>query len=363
MGLSRATVSATVAQLLADGWADERAAATTAGGRGRPPLQLALTQQAGVAVGVDLGRSHARVALATLGHHVLAEQALHLEESWNSAEAVEAVEKLVDEVVAGAGVARTSIVGIGLGLPAPLDTTGHATSITIPPDWVREDPARALAQRMGVPVVVDNDANLGALAEARWGAGRHFDTLFYVKASTGIGAGLVLGGRLFRGSSGTAGEIGHFTVDEHGLVCRCGSRGCLEVRVGGPALVAQVAHSGAPIASVADLVAAARGGDPAATRVLADAGETLGVAIAAVLNLINPDRVVLGGDLGAAGELVLASLRERLGRHALASAVRSASVVQSRLGERAGALGAVLLVLTEAERFATPARATTPARR
>ena len=127
--------------------------------------------------------------------------------------------------------------------------------------------------------------------------------------------------------------------------------------MGGPALVAQVAHSGAPIACVADLVTAARAGDPGATRVLADAGETLGVAIAAVLNILNPDRVVLGGDLGAAGELVLASLRERLGRHALASAVRSVSVVQSQLGERAGALGAVLLVLTEAERFVTPTRA------
>jgi predicted NBD/HSP70 family sugar kinase len=203
-----------------------------------------------------------------------------------------------------------------------------------------------------VPVVADNDANLGALAEARWGAGRGSETLFYVKASTGIGAGLVLDGRVFRGSAGSAGEIGHLAVDQDGLVCRCGSRGCVEVRAGGPALLAQVAHSAAGMDSVAELIAAARSGDLACTRVLADAGEALGVALAAVLNILNPDRVVLGGDLGGAGELVLASLRERLARHALASAVRSASVVQGVLGERAEALGAVLLVLTEAERFA-----------
>jgi predicted NBD/HSP70 family sugar kinase len=354
IGLSRGTVSTAVAQLVQAGWVDERPASAALSGRGRPPTLLALTQRAGVAIGVDLGRSHARVVLAHLGHEVLAEQARELGESWRATDAVDAVESLVDDVLAAAGVERAGIVGIGLGLPAPLDTSGHSTSITIPPDWVREDPAGALAQRLGVPVVVDNDANLGALAEARWGAGRRSNTLFYIKASTGIGAGLVLDGRVFRGSTGTAGEIGHFTVDEDGLVCRCGSRGCLEVRAGGPALVAQVAHSGAEIASVADLIAAARRGDLACTRVLADAGETLGVALAAVLNIVNPDRVVLGGELGAAGELVLASLRERLGRQALPSAVRSASVVQGQLGERAEALGAVLLVLTEEERFTPP---------
>jgi predicted NBD/HSP70 family sugar kinase len=224
---------------------------------------------------------------------------------------------------------------------------------------MREDPAVAFAERLGVPVVVDNDANLGALAEARWGAGRRAETLVYVKASTGIGAGLVIGGRVFRGSSGTAGEIGHFSVDDDGLVCRCGSRGCLEVHAGGRALIAQVAHAGAGISSVPELIAAARDGDLACTRVLADAGEKLGLALAAVLNILNPDRVVLGGELGAAGELVLASLRERLRRHALASAVSSTTVVQGELGERAEALGAVLLVLTEPERFTslqTPTR-------
>lgn len=351
LGLSRATVSATVAQLKLDGWVDEQPGSTGFSGRGRPPTLLLLTQQSGLAVGVDLGRRHARVVLATLGHEVLAEQAIEMQESWLVAEAVDAVESLLDEVLASAGAGRAGIVGIGLGLPAPLDTSGHSTSITIPPDWVQAEPADAISQRLGVPVVVDNDANLGALAEARWGAGRQSETLFYVKASTGIGAGLVLGGRVFRGSAGTAGEIGHLTVDENGLVCRCGSRGCLEVRAGGPALVAQVAQVAAGITSLSQLIAAAKSGDLACTRVLADAGEALGVALAAVLNLINPDRVVLGGELGGAGELVLSSLRERLGRHALASAVSSASVVQGVLGERAEALGAVLLVLTEAERF------------
>jgi predicted NBD/HSP70 family sugar kinase len=351
LALSRATVSATAAQLKQEGWVDEQPGPPGFAGRGRPPTLLRLTRQAGLAVGVDLGRTHARVVLADLGHEVLAEQALVMDETWHIAEAVEAVDTLVDAVVAAAGVRRSDIAGMGLGLPAPLDAFGHSTSATIPPDWVREDPAEVLAQRLRIPVVVDNDANLGALAEARWGAGRGYEVLVYVKASTGVGAGVVLGGRVFRGSAGTAGEIGHFTLDVDGHVCRCGSRGCLEVRAGGPALVAELANSAVRVHTVTDLVAAARGGDPACTRVLADAGERLGVALAAVLNILNPDRVVLGGELGAAGELVLASLRERLSRHALASAVRSASVAQAELGERAEALGAVLLVLTEAERF------------
>jgi predicted NBD/HSP70 family sugar kinase len=351
MGLSRTTVSATVSKLMQDGWVDERPGGAAAPGRGRPPSLLALTQQAGIAVGVDMGRSHARVVLAHLGHEILAERSLVLDEHWEPTRALRAVEQVVADVVEAAGVARAAIVGVGLGLPAPLDTSGHSTSITIPPDWVHEDPARVLADRLGVPVVVENDANLGALAEARWGAGQHATTLFYVKASTGIGAGVVLDGRLFRGSTGTAGEIGHFTLDEEGLVCRCGSRGCLEVRAGGPYLVAQVAHSGSRVTSLSELIAAAKSGDLACTRVLADAGETLGVALAAVINILNPDGVILGGELGGAGDLVLASLRERLARHALASALRSTSVLQGQLGERAEALGAVLLVLTEAERF------------
>lgn len=353
LGLSRATVSATVAQLKLDGWVDEQPGTTGSTGRGRPPTLLLLTQQSGLALGIDLGRRHARVVLATLGHQVLAEQAVEMQESWVIAEAVDAVESLVDDVLAAAGADRACVVGAGLGVPAPLDAAGHSTSNTIPPDWVEEDPARVISERLGVPVVVDNDANLGALAEARWGAGLGSEALVYVKASTGIGAGVVLGGRVFRGSAGTAGELGHVTVDAGGLVCRCGSRGCLEVRAGGPALIAQVAHRAPGVTTVAELVAAARAGDLACTRVLADAGETLGVALAAVLNILNPDRVVLGGELGGAGDLVLASVKERLGRHALASAVRSASVVSGVLGERAEALGAVLLVLTEAERFAT----------
>lgn len=351
MGLSRTTVSATVAQLMAAGWVRERSATGTAG-PGRPATVLTLTRQAGVAVGIDLGRTHVRVVLADLGHEVLAEESRELPDTGDAGVAFDAVEALVSDVISAGGAARADVVGIGLGLPAPLDTSGHATSITIPPDWVREDPAQALAQRLGVPVAVENDANLGALAEARWGAGRRYDTLFYVKASTGIGAGLVLSGRLFRGTAGTAGEIGHVTVHDNGLVCRCGSRGCLEVAVGGPALVAQVGHNSTGIRTLGQLIAAARDGDLACSRVLADAGDTLGVAIATVLNVLNPDRVILGGELGGAGELVLASLRESLGRHALASAVRSSSVVSSQLGQRAEALGAVLLVLTEADRFA-----------
>ncbi len=357
LGLSRTTVSATAAELIKEGWVEERAGGPAAA-RGRPATLLALTRRCGVAVGVDMGRTHARVVLAHLGHEVISERSIEQTGGWGSAEAFDAVADLVEELTAEAGVAAPEIVGVGLGLPAPLDGTGHSASVMIAPDWVGEDPGGELAHRLGAAVAVDNDANLGALAEARWGAGRGFGTLVYVKASTGIGAGLVIDGRLFRGSSGTAGEVGHVTVDDSGPVCRCGSRGCLEVMAGGPALVAQLSPGRAGIDTVHDLIAAARQGDLACARILADAGETLGVAVAAALNLFNPDRVVLGGELGDADDLVLASLRDSLGRHALASAVRNASVVPAQLGQRAEALGAVLLVLTEGERFARPATTT-----
>jgi len=192
---------------------------------------------------------------------------------------------------------------------------------------------------------VDNDANLGALGEYVWGAGQHSADLVYVKVATGIGAGIVLDGRLYRGSAGTAGELGHITLDARGPVCRCGNRGCVELSAGGRALLRHARVTHPQLDSLVELVELATLGDPGCRRLLADAGRQLGFALGGLLNLINPDRIVVGGELGAATELLLEPLRRGLADTAMAAAAAAAEVVSTELGARASALGGVALAL------------------
>jgi predicted NBD/HSP70 family sugar kinase len=350
--LSRATVSGALAGLIRDGLAAERDDDSSTPGRGRPPSQVALTRAAGVAIGVDLGRRHLRVAVADLGHHLLAERHERFDSDGRPDAALDEIPTLIEAAAADAGVRLTDAVGLVLGLPAPVDARGQLGNNSVLPGWAGHRPAQELAQRLRVPVVAENDANLGALAESVWGTGRGHGDLLYLKAATGIGAGIVLDGRLFRGTGGAAGEIGHTTVSDGGAVCRCGNRGCLELLAGGPALVAQLAQGGVHVDGLPDILARAAQGDPSCRRVLADAGDHIGLAVANAVNLLNPELVVVGGDLGTAGELVLGPLRARVSRSAMPPAAQVVRVTAGTLGDRAEVLGAVLLVLRDADRFA-----------
>jgi predicted NBD/HSP70 family sugar kinase len=165
---------------------------------------------------------------------------------------------------------------------------------------------------------------------------------------------MVIDGRLFRGVSGTAGEIGHLSLDAHGDVCRCGNRGCLELTAGGAALVDVLRRTHPEVKTLSDLVRLAVAGDAPCRRLIADAGTHLGVALGGLLNLMNPDKIIVGGELGRAGDVLLDPLRHALSRSAVASAVDAVSVCQGTLGDRAEVLGAVALVLREGERMTVP---------
>ena len=166
-----------------------------------------------------------------------------------------------------------------------------------------------MSDRLSLPVRVDNDANLGALAEHVWGAGDGVDDMIYLKLATGIGAGLVLGGRLYVGVGGTAGEIGHTIIDEHGPVCRCANRGCLETLASGAATVDLLRPTLGDDLTLGRVVELTLEGHPAATRVVADAGRHIGRAVANLVNLLNPSRVVVGGEMAACGDVLLDPLR------------------------------------------------------
>jgi glucokinase-like ROK family protein len=345
-GLSAATVSNIVRELREAG----TVVVTPTSSGGRRAQSVSLSRAAGVAVAVDFGHSHLRVAVCDLAHTVLAEKAIPLDVDQSADEGLNQAERLVEKLLEEAQSTRDDVVGIGLGLPGPIDTvTGAVGSSTILPGWVGVSPEREMRARVGLPVHVDNDANLGALGELVWGSGRGLTDLAYLKASTGVGAGLVIGGRIYRGPSGTAGEIGHITIDESGRVCRCGNRGCLETFVGGPFLLELLRSSHGEHLTLRRVIALAHEGDTGCARVIADAGRHIGVGVANLCNLLNPQRIIVGGDLAGAGDLLLEPLRETVSRYAIPTAARAVSVVTGVLGDRAEVLGALALVLHESE--------------
>ena len=356
-GLSRSTVSTIVTGLIESGLVGEQQEATAAHGDhgGRPAVPLALNRSAGLALGIDFGHTHLRVAVSDLSHEVLAESSRDLDVDHSAAEGLDAAAALVERVLSDADVNGDRVIGAGMGLPGPINrSTGTVGSSAILPGWVGVDAAAEMHSRLGLPVEVENDANLGALAEFVWGAGQGFSELIYIKLSSGVGAGLLLDGRLYRGSGGTAGEIGHTPARPDGVVCRCGLRGCLETVASARSIAELLGESrGEQVGSrrLLELVAAE---DPAATRLIAEAGRDVGIAVANLCNIVNPGRVIVGGELSAAGETLTEAIAESIDRYAIPSAAEDVTVVPGVLGERAELLGALALVLHGSDRFLAP---------
>jgi predicted NBD/HSP70 family sugar kinase len=349
-GLSPATISGIARELREAGWLEDEDADGPARGRA-----LALSRSAGVAVGIDFGHSHVRVAVADLAHTVLAEAAEPLDVDHEADEGVALAGRLVRRLLDEVGVAADRVTGVGMGLPGPLRRdSGEVGDSAILPGWIGARPEALMHAELGLPVRVENDANLGALAEIVWGAGRDCSDLVYVKVATGVGAGLVLNGRLYHGAGGTAGEIGHVTIDDAGPVCRCGNRGCLEAFAGAEAVLEPLRRRHGDRLTQRQVVLQAQAGDVGCRRVIADAGRALGRAVAGTCNLLAPERVLVGGELAQAGDLLLEPLREAVARSAIA-ATREVPVLAGVLGERAEVLGAV--ALRESQRFvAAPER-------
>ncbi|MFF9915234.1 ROK family protein [Streptomyces sp. NPDC013457] len=343
-GLSAATVSNIVRELKDGGTVE--VTPTSAGGR--RARSVSLSGDAGIVIGVDFGHTHLRVAVGNLAHQVLAEESEPLDVDASAAEGFDRAERLVMRLIEATGISRDKVVGVGLGVPGPIDvSSGTLGSTSILPGWSGINPAEELSGRLGVPVYVDNDANLGALGELVWGSGRGVKDLAYIKVASGVGAGLVIDGRVYRGPGGTAGEIGHITLDESGPVCRCGNRGCLETFTAARYVLPLLQPGHGPDLTMERVVQLAREGDPGCRRVIADVGRHIGSGIANLCNLLNPSRVVLGGDLAEAGELVLAPIRDSVSRYAIPSAARQLSLAPGALGGRAEVLGALALALSE----------------
>jgi predicted NBD/HSP70 family sugar kinase/biotin operon repressor len=352
-GLSRTTITTLVGDLQSRGLVIEDADGherPEKPGRGRPPVLLRLAPPAGAAVGVDFGHRHVRVAVADLSSTVLAERRLEMDVDASASTALDTAAQLVHDALKEAGVARGQVAGAGMGLPGPIDRrTGTVGSSVILADWAGIKAAAELSTRLGMRVEVDNDANLGALAELSLGAGRGLEDLIYVKVSSGIGAGLVLGGRLHRGATGIAGEIGHVQVRADGAVCRCGNRGCLETVASGPALLSVLRPAHGPDLTLAGMLELAAEGDLGTLRVVNDAGRAIGHALGDLCNSLNPAAIVVGGDLSAAGAPLVDGIREAVDRYAQPGSAQAVTVTRGVLAERAEVLGALTLVIGDVQ--------------
>ncbi|MFB9955815.1 ROK family transcriptional regulator [Cellulomonas denverensis] len=340
-GLSAATVSNIVRELQAAGDVDVKATVYN----GRRAALVTMVHRTGIAAGIHIGIRHMAISLADTAQQTLVEQSLPLPHEHRADTSLDRAALLVVELLERVGSSLDELLGIGIGVPAPVDAaTGTVSVPGILRGWDDAPVAQVMSKRLGVPVFVDNDANLGALAESRLGAARQYQDSVYVRVSHGTGAGVSLAGRLHRGFASTAGEIGHVQVDAGGVVCLCGSRGCLNTVAGAPALI-DVLRASRGALTLRDIVALANDGDPGCRQVVEDAGATIGAVVAGLAIAVNPQCVVVGGELAETGELLIAPMREAIRRRVPLNHLAPLEVVAAELGSRAEVTGAVLLAL------------------
>lgn len=313
---------------------------------GRRGQLVRFSGDAGFVVGLDVGHRHLTVAVADLNQNVKARQRFELPRGHSVTEVLDTADSTLVSMVRKLKLSRAKLLAAGLTLPAPVDLEGRVVSAgAILPAWADTDVRASASIRLGIPVTVENDANAGAVGEFAQGRGRGVQNMAYIKVSHGVGAGLILNGRLFRGATGSAGELGHMTLDEQGAVCRCGNRGCLETFISSEAVLGLLGTTRGPDFTVADLVDAALAGDVGCARVIGDTGRTLGTTVANLCNIINPELVVVGGELARAGDLMLGPLREIVSRYGVQGCTRDLTISAAELGPEAHLTGALIMAL------------------
>ena len=355
-GRSRSTISDVVGRLLDTGLVEEVGSGESRGGR--RPILIGFRDDAGVILGVDLGATHVSVILTDLRGSVLAWHDRPYPVRTDPGGAGKLVVELCRDCMTEWNGNGRLLMGIGVAVPSPVDPESPDRVLErIHPAWRGRAILDRLDAAFGAPVFVDNDANLGAVAERWWGKALGVDDFLYLKVATGVGAGLMIGGEIYRGSTGVAGEIGHIVVDPRGPECVCGSHGCLATLVGTQALVERTSNllQTSPPSALAGkelnikvIEDAALADDPVALRVVHEAAHHLGIALAGVLNLLNPGSVVVGGSLARAGDRLLVPLREAVFRRTLVASAAAADIGISELGPQATALGAATHVLVAA---------------
>lgn len=353
VGLSSTKGIAEIESLVDLGLVEVGGPAASRGGRPSTLLQLSSRLRF---VGIDVGANSVDVAVTDAELSILACGAAGVEARHGPESVLAAVTDVYEKLSATAG---GELAGAGIGVPGPVNVRdGSPASPPGMPTWdrfpLRDELSRAMG---GVPVFVDNDVNMMALGEAQTGVARGIDDFLFVKVGTGIGCGIVVGGEVYRGVAGTAGDIGHIKIEEFGPACSCGRSGCLEAFFSGAALArsaTQAARSArspelsarldaAGTLTAIDVGAAAAAGDPVATEMIRDGGRRLGMAIATLVSVLNPGLVVIGGGMAKLGHVLLAEVRSIVYGRSASLATENLPIVLSETGSGAAVVGAARL--------------------
>ncbi len=353
MGLTRAAVTLIIGDLISNGIILNTESRSTASGR--PPVALEINPDQGLVAAIDMGASHLSVALGDFSARILEEIEVPFRIDRGPEECLQEADKILKELLQKRGLSTRELSGIGVGVPGPVvSDKGMVMAPPIMPGWDRFPIRVTLEQRWGTAVTLNNDAELGALGEWAYGAGRGEKNLAFIKVGSGIGAGLIINQQLYGGNTGSAGEIGHLTVDENGPLCACGNHGCLEAFAGGHAIAAQarqLAASGKRTQlsvksldsiTARDVAEAARRGDLTAQEIIKRSGTFIGIAIAGLINLINPSTVIIGGGVAQVGDILTGPIRQAVRERSLRASEHSVRITTAMLGRRSSLIGALV---------------------
>ncbi len=342
-GLSRAAMNQRLALLLAHDLVGTDGQGRSTGGR--PPVQFHFNSLAGLVLGIDIGISATRIGIADLSGQILADVSGDLSIEDGPESVLAWVATRADGLLAKVGAAPNRLWGVGVGVPGPVEfDAGRVVDPPFMPGWDRFPIRKWFTDRYECPAVVDKDANIMALGEYRT-AWTHLRHVLFVKVGTGVGCGIVVDGRAYRGASGAAGDIGHIQLQGYGdPICRCGNRGCVEAIAGGWALVRDLQATGASVRTARDVARMAHDRNPDALAAIRRAAHVLSEALADAVNLFNPSVVILGGSIGLAHGEFLAGVREVIYQRSLPLATQGLQIVPSSLGDRVGVIGAAHLV-------------------
>lgn len=296
-------------------------------------------------IAVDLGGTNLKVALLNHGYRIIHREVLKTGRFSSRSRLTEAIVDSITRTIAIRKLNRKDILGIGVGVPGPVDAqTGVVHFFPNIPGWKEVNLRSILRAKIGLPIFIDNDVNLMALAEYKLGQGKGFKNCLCITLGTGVGGGLILEGELYRGSGGAAGEIGHVPINEQGPRCNCGGSACLEAYIGNQQLANQAKKAFGRNISLEELSQLARQGNKKAKSIWLKAGRHLGVALVSAVNLLNLDAIIIGGGVSAAGEVLFNQVREVIKSRAMSVQAKGVKVFKAKLGSDAGLIGAAILV-------------------
>ena len=353
MGLTRAAVTIIINDLISNGIILNTESRSTASGR--PPVALEINPNQGMVAAIDMGAMHLSAALGDFSARILEEIEVPFQVDMGPEEGLQKADNTLKELLQKRGLSTANLSAIGVGVPGPvIADKGMVMAPPIMPGWDRFPIRTTLEQKWGTAVTLNNDAELGALGEWAYGAGRGEKNLAFIKVGSGIGAGLIINQQLYGGNTGSAGEIGHLTVDENGPLCACGNHGCLEAFAGGHAIALQarklvtsgkrtlLSEKSLDAITARDVAEAARRGDLAAQEIIKRSGTFIGIAIAGLINLINPSTVIIGGGVAQVGDLLTTPIRQAVRERSLRASEHSVRITTAMLGRRSSLMGALV---------------------